>query len=211
MPGITTGGNKQTKTTSKTKTTTVKKNSKTSPKKPISSNTSQRKCTKKSHKGGDDTHIRISDTITNEISTIFQQLIPSFLQKGSKSFVSKFEAKHVADKGFDTKATAHFQFVVNHSYNNILIDFQNLFIDEKFRGKGILGNVFNRIEEMVHNYSNDPKCEKPIIVRVSDFNNFLLGCHFVLQRGYDLYNPYKPQETNKPKMQTQKNPSYPTN
>jgi hypothetical protein len=205
MPGKPDANEQMSRTKSKQRTNTMKNTSKTLPKTKTVSNTSQRKCnikTKKTqHKGGTFTDINLSKTITDKISDFFQKLIPSFLNKGSKSFVSKFEAKHVADKGSETTFTANFQFIVRNSYDNILIDFQNLYIDEKFRGKGILGNIFKKVEEMIYNYSNDPNCEKRIIIRVSDFNNFLLGCHFVLQRGYDLYNPYRPQETNKEKMQ----------
>jgi len=152
------------------------------------------------HKGGDNNEQIITKTIIESISNTFQMLIPFFFQKDSASFVSKYEATYSADKDSETTTQANFQFRIINTIEYILIDFINLHIDESYRGKGILTNVFNKIEEIVNAYAENELCEKQIILRVSDFSNMILGCHFVLNRGYNLHNPYKDQKTDLKKM-----------
>lgn len=153
------------------------------------------------HKGGEnEPQIIITNTIIKSISNTFEILIPFFFKKDSASFVGKYEAKYSADKDSETTTNANFQFRIRNTIEYILIDFINLYIDESHRGKGILTNVFNKIEEIINTYAENTLCEKQIILRVSDFNNMLLGCHFVLNRGYTLYNPYKDQTTDPKKM-----------
>lgn len=88
------------------------------------------------------------------------------------------DAKYVSD-GLDIVS---FVYRVFFSPIKIIIDFNNFKIDEKYRGKKILTNIFNRLEEKAQEYSK--KYEKEIIIRITGFTNMLLAFSFVMKREY---------------------------